>query len=78
VPADAKSRRHQLAQVVQATGDVEDAIAFLALEMVVVALIGALVSGGLAGDLDRLDPTAIQERADGPVDRRNPQPVDAL
>jgi len=69
---DAKFRRHELAEVLKAAGDIENAIAFLALEVVVVSFVRPLVPGGLAGDLHRFDPALFQECTDCPIDGRDP------
>jgi hypothetical protein len=57
--ADAKLRRHHRAEVIQAASHVKDAIASLALKMMVVTLVRALVARGLAGDFDRFDLAGI-------------------
>ena len=71
--AQPELRRQKFAQIVQTAGHVKNARAFLALEMVVVALAGSFVPGRLSGNLDCFDLAGIQERANGSIDRRDPQ-----
>jgi hypothetical protein len=56
---DSKLRRHQLAEIIEASGNVEYAVALLALEVVMVPLVRPLVSRRLAGNLHRVNPAVI-------------------
>jgi hypothetical protein len=56
---DAKSRRHESAKIVEASGDIESSIAFLALKMVMVPYIRPFVPRRLTRNLDCYDPTLV-------------------
>lgn len=58
--AHAKLRWCQLAHVIQTSGNVEDALATFALKMVMVSTVRALVARRLAGNLDCVDPAALE------------------
>ena len=57
-------------EVLQTSGNVENTIAALALKMVVMPLVRSFVPSGLSRNLDRLDPTVLQEAHPRP-DRRS-------
>lgn len=61
-----------------AAGDVVDAVARSAVKVVVMALAGALVAGGLPGKADGLKPALIDQGSDGAIDGGDAQPGDAL
>jgi hypothetical protein len=69
---DSKLRRRQLAEIIEASGDVEHAIALLALEVVMVPFVRTLVPRWFAGNLHRVDPAVIEECTDRPIDGRDP------
>lgn len=72
-----KFRRYQLAKIVQTPGNIENAVAFLALEMMVMPLVRAFVSRGLPRYLDRVDPAIVEKRAHRPINGRDTEPVDS-
>ena len=74
---DPKLRGHEPAKVLEASGNVEDAIAALALKMVMVPFAGALVAHRLARNLNGFDPAVFQERAHRSIDGRNAEPSNA-
>jgi len=56
---DSKSRRREIAEIVQAPRDIKSSIALLALKMVMMSLVCALVSCGFPGDFHEFDPAII-------------------
>src|SRR5665213_3359020 len=78
VGRDPKLWRHELAEIFRAAGDVEDPLAFLALEMMVMPLIRPLVPNGLAGNRHLLHRPVAQQTADRAIDGRNAQAIDAV
>jgi len=73
---DPKTRRRQLAEIIEAARDVKSAIALLALKMVVMPFVRSLVSCGLSRYLDGFDPPFIQKSSDRAIDGRHTQPID--
>ena len=67
--------RHDVLQCVDAAGDLEDAVATGAVEMVVVTLPVQLVPRHFAGELDGNQPSLVHEGPDVPVHRRDADPA---
>jgi hypothetical protein len=75
---DSEFRRHEFAKIVKAAGNIKNAVAFLALEMVMMSFVRTLVSRRFARYFDCFDPAVIEESADCPVDGCYAQTVDTL
>lgn len=69
---DPKTLRREPLEIAGAAVDLEDLVAGAAHEVMVVMFAGPLVSGRLAGKLDRDQVTFLNELFDGTVDRRDP------
>lgn len=69
-------RWHQFGQRVYASGDLEDAVALAAVEVVMVFLPVNLVARNGARQFDDREPTFVRECPDIPVDRRNAETSD--
>ena len=55
-----------------------DGAAGVALKVVVVGFAGYLVAGGVAGDVDRLEPVVVDQAADVAVDGGDAEGIDLL
>lgn len=75
---DPEFRGRQFAKIIEAAGNIKNAVAFLALEMVMMPFVRALVSRWFARYFDRFDPAVVEKSADCPVDGCYAQAVDTL
>lgn len=66
--AEGEASREHRVEAAGAAGDIEDALAGVAAEVMVVGESGGLVARGLAGDADRADDAGVEQVAQGAVD----------
>lgn len=70
-----KSRRRQALHVSGTTTNLKHTGATAALEMVMVPPARPLVPWRVPRQLDRVEPSALDQRVDGPIDGRDAQPL---